>query len=62
MERVVWKMLTVEEKVTRGATKLSKEIGKVELVICTMGFYPSLDFLAPWKANNFGTVNLVDAC
>lgn len=52
----------VKADVTEGAAKLSDAIGDCEAVICATGFRPSLDFLAPWKVDNFGTVNLVDAC
>lgn len=52
----------VKADVTEGAAKLSEAIGDAEAVICATGFRPSLDFLAPWKVDNFGTVNLVDAC
>lgn len=52
----------IKADVTEGAAKLSEAIGDAEAVICATGFRPSLDFLAPWKVDNFGTVNLVDAC
>lgn len=52
----------VKADVTEGAAKLSDAIGDSEAVICATGFRPSLDFLAPWKVDNFGTVSLVDAC
>lgn len=56
------KLQIVKADVTEGAAKLSEAIGNAEAVICATGFRPSLDFLAPWKVDNFGTVNLVDAC
>lgn len=56
------KLQIVKTDVTEGAAKLSEAIGNAEAVICATGFRPSLDFLAPWKVDNFGTVNLVDAC
>jgi len=56
------KLQFVKADVTEGAAKLSEAIGNAEAVICATGFRPSLDFLAPWKVDNFGTVNLVDAC
>lgn len=31
-------------------------------MICASGFRPGFDLFAPWKVDNFGTVNLVDAC
>ncbi|GLJ06971.1 hypothetical protein SUGI_0054390 [Cryptomeria japonica] len=52
----------VKADVTEGAAKLSDAIGDCEAVICATGFRPSLDFLVPWKVDNFGTVSLVDAC
>lgn len=52
----------VKADVTEGAAKLSEAIGDANAVICATGFRPSLDFLAPWKVDNFGTMNLVDAC
>lgn len=52
----------VQADVTESANKLATAIGEVEAVICATGFRPSLDFLAPWKVDNFGTVHLVDAC
>lgn len=52
----------VQADVTEGADKLAKAIGNVETVVCATGFRRSLDFFAPWKVDNFGTVSLVDAC
>lgn len=52
----------VQADVTEGADKLATAIGNVETVVCATGFRRSLDFFAPWKVDNFGTVNLVDAC
>ncbi|XP_019189210.1 PREDICTED: uncharacterized protein At2g34460, chloroplastic [Ipomoea nil] len=53
----------VKADVTEGATKLGDAIGEdSDAVICAAGFRPSWDLLAPWKVDNFGTVNLVDAC
>ncbi|CAL9077946.1 unnamed protein product, partial [Musa acuminata var. zebrina] len=36
--------------------------GDAEAVICATGFRYSWDIFAPWKVDNFGTVNLVEAC
>ncbi|KAH7351606.1 hypothetical protein KP509_19G005700 [Ceratopteris richardii] len=55
-------MEIVQADVTEGAEKLAAVIGNVESVVCATGFRRSLDFFAPWKVDNFGTVNLVDAC
>ncbi|ERN09095.1 hypothetical protein AMTRI_Chr03g48140 [Amborella trichopoda] len=52
----------VKADVTEGSEKLAEAIGDAEAVICATGFRPSLDLFAPWKVDNFGTVNLVDAC
>ncbi|KAI8001720.1 Uncharacterized protein LOK49_LG09G02230 [Camellia lanceoleosa] len=53
----------VKADVTEGSTKLAEAIGAdSDAVICATGFRPSLDLLAPWKVDNFGTVNLVEAC
>ncbi|KAF8408899.1 hypothetical protein HHK36_004968 [Tetracentron sinense] len=53
----------VKADVTEGATKLAEVIGDdADAVICATGFRPSWDLLAPWKVDNFGTVNLVEAC
>lgn len=53
----------VKVDVTEGSTKLAEAIGDdSEAVICATGFKPSFDLFAPWKIDNFGTVNLVDAC
>ncbi|XP_041025953.1 uncharacterized protein At2g34460, chloroplastic isoform X2 [Juglans microcarpa x Juglans regia] len=49
--------------VTEGSEKLSEAIGDdSEAVICATGFRPGWDLFAPWKVDNFGTVNLVEAC
>ncbi|CAA2967233.1 Hypothetical predicted protein [Olea europaea subsp. europaea] len=49
--------------VTEGSTKLADAISDdSEAVVCATGFRPSWDLFAPWKVDNFGTVNLVDAC
>ncbi|XP_010275033.1 PREDICTED: uncharacterized protein At2g34460, chloroplastic-like [Nelumbo nucifera] len=53
----------VKADVTEGPTKLAEAIGDdAEAVICATGFRPSWDLLAPWKVDNFGTINLVEAC
>jgi len=53
----------IKADVTEGSTKLAEVIGgDSDAVICATGFRPSFDLLAPWKVDNFGTVNLVEAC
>ncbi|XP_047315274.1 uncharacterized protein At2g34460, chloroplastic [Impatiens glandulifera] len=53
----------VKADVTDGSTKLAEAIGNdSDAVICATGFRPSFDLSAPWRVDNFGTVNLVDAC
>ncbi|KAF7120075.1 hypothetical protein RHSIM_Rhsim13G0194200 [Rhododendron simsii] len=53
----------VKADVTEGSTKLAEAIGgDTDAVICATGFRPSLNLLTPWKVDNFGTVNLVEAC
>ncbi|KAL3851468.1 hypothetical protein ACJIZ3_013350 [Penstemon smallii] len=53
----------VKADVTEGSSKLSEAISDdSEAVICATGFRRSWDLLAPWKVDNFGTVNLVEAC
>ncbi|XP_009759028.1 uncharacterized protein At2g34460, chloroplastic [Nicotiana tabacum] len=53
----------VKADVTEGSARLADAIGNdSDAVICATGFRRSLDFLAPWKVDNFGTVNLVEAC
>ncbi|KAF3684119.1 putative DNA replication licensing factor MCM3 -like protein 2-like [Capsicum annuum] len=53
----------VKADVTEGSAKLADAIGDdSDAVICATGFQPSWNLLAPWKVDNFGTVNLVDAC
>ncbi|CAK7350240.1 unnamed protein product [Dovyalis caffra] len=53
----------VKADVTAGSEKLVQAIGDdSEAVICATGFRPSWDLFAPWKVDNFGTVNLVEAC
>uniref|UniRef100_A0A7N0T3S6 NAD(P)-binding domain-containing protein n=1 Tax=Kalanchoe fedtschenkoi TaxID=63787 RepID=A0A7N0T3S6_KALFE len=53
----------VKADVTEGSDKLAEVIGDdSDAVICAAGFRPSWDLLAPWKVDNFGTVNLVEAC
>nr|GEW62634.1 hypothetical protein [Tanacetum cinerariifolium] len=53
----------VNADVTEGPEKLAKAIGDdSDAVICATGFQYSLDVLAPWKVDYYGTVNLVDAC
>ncbi|XP_057416289.1 uncharacterized protein At2g34460, chloroplastic [Lotus japonicus] len=53
----------VKADVTEGSDKLAEVIGDdSEAVVCATGFRPGWDLLAPWKVDNFGTVNLVEAC
>ncbi|PIN23453.1 putative dehydrogenase [Handroanthus impetiginosus] len=53
----------VKADVTEGSTKLAEAISDdSEAVICATGFRRSWDLLAPWKVDNYGTVNLVEAC
>ncbi|ESQ52044.1 hypothetical protein EUTSA_v10017025mg [Eutrema salsugineum] len=53
----------VRADVTEGPEKLAEAIGDdSKAVICASGFRPGFDLFAPWKVDNFGTVNLVDAC
>lgn len=53
----------VKADVTEGCNKLADAIGEdTDAVICATGFRPSWDLFSPWKVDNFGTVNLVDAC
>ncbi|CAH2079324.1 unnamed protein product, partial [Thlaspi arvense] len=53
----------VRADVTEGPEKLAEAIGDVfQAVICATGFCPGFDLFAPWKTNNFGTVNLVFEC
>ncbi|GLT50640.1 hypothetical protein SLA2020_241130 [Shorea laevis] len=53
----------VKADVTEGSAKLAEVIGDDSgAVICATGFQRGLDLFAPWKVDNFGTVNLVDAC
>ncbi|KAG6594477.1 putative protein, chloroplastic, partial [Cucurbita argyrosperma subsp. sororia] len=53
----------VKADVTEGSAKLAEAIGSdSEAVICATGFRPGWDLFAPWKIDNFGTVNLVEAC
>ncbi|XP_011011533.1 PREDICTED: uncharacterized protein At2g34460, chloroplastic [Populus euphratica] len=53
----------VTADVTEGSDKLVQAIGDdSEAVICATGFRPGWDLFAPWKVDNFGTVNLVEAC
>ncbi|XP_047262689.1 uncharacterized protein At2g34460, chloroplastic isoform X2 [Capsicum annuum] len=60
---VFQKKLLVKADVTEGSAKLADAIGDdSDAVICATGFQPSWNLLAPWKVDNFGTVNLVDAC
>ncbi|XP_077228834.1 NAD(P)-binding Rossmann-fold superfamily protein [Tasmannia lanceolata] len=55
-------MQIVRADVTEGPDKLVEAIGDAEVVICATGFRRSWDLFAPWKVDNFGTVNLVEAC
>ncbi|KAJ4980451.1 hypothetical protein NE237_031288 [Protea cynaroides] len=53
----------VKADVTEGSDKLAEAIGNdAEAVICATGFRRSWDLLAPWKVDNLGTINLVEAC
>ncbi|XVF27348.1 hypothetical protein REPUB_Repub14bG0099700 [Reevesia pubescens] len=53
----------VQADVTEDSAKLAEAIGDdSEAVICATGFRPGWDLFAPWKVDNFGTVNLVEAC
>ncbi|XP_054800612.1 uncharacterized protein At2g34460, chloroplastic [Prosopis cineraria] len=53
----------VKVDVTEGSDKLAAAIGDdSQAVICATGFRPGWDLFAPWKVDNFGTVNLVEAC
>ncbi|XP_010504905.1 PREDICTED: uncharacterized protein At2g34460, chloroplastic-like [Camelina sativa] len=53
----------VRADVTEGPVKLAEAIGDdSQAVICATGFRPGFDIFTPWKVDNFGTVNLVDAC
>ncbi|CAL9235513.1 unnamed protein product [Arabidopsis halleri] len=53
----------VRADVTEGPDKLAEAIGDdSQAVICATGFRPGFDIFTPWKVDNFGTVNLVDAC
>ncbi|GFP81125.1 uncharacterized protein at2g34460 chloroplastic [Phtheirospermum japonicum] len=53
----------VKADVTEGSTNLADAISNdSDAVICATGFRPSWDLTAPWKVDNFGTVNLVEAC
>ncbi|KAH6790230.1 Rossmann-fold superfamily protein [Perilla frutescens var. frutescens] len=53
----------VKADVTEGAAKLAEAISDdSDAVICATGFRPSWDLFAPWKVDNLGTVNLVEAC
>ncbi|KAE8697869.1 DNA replication licensing factor MCM3-like protein [Hibiscus syriacus] len=53
----------VQADVTESSTKLAEAIGDdSDAVICATGFRPGWDLTAPWRVDNFGTVNLVEAC
>ncbi|XP_057764208.1 uncharacterized protein At2g34460, chloroplastic [Salvia miltiorrhiza] len=53
----------VKADVTEGSDKLAEAISDdSDAVICATGFRPGWDLFAPWKVDNFGTVNLVEAC
>uniref|UniRef100_A0A1D1YLC1 Uncharacterized protein At2g34460, chloroplastic n=2 Tax=Anthurium amnicola TaxID=1678845 RepID=A0A1D1YLC1_9ARAE len=52
----------VRADVTEGPGKLAEAIGDADAVMCATGFRYSWDVLSPWKVDNFGTVNLVEAC
>ncbi|KAM7256280.1 hypothetical protein ACFE04_012021 [Oxalis oulophora] len=54
--------IKVKADVTEGSEKLADAIGNdSDTVICATGFRRSWDLTAPWKVDNFGTVNLVEA-
>ncbi|KAG6405037.1 hypothetical protein SASPL_132618 [Salvia splendens] len=53
----------VKADVTEGSDKLAEAISDdSDAVICATGFRPSWDLFTPWKVDNYGTVNLVEAC
>nr|CAB3470533.1 unnamed protein product [Digitaria exilis] len=52
----------VRADVTEDADMLVEAMRGVDAVICATGFRRSFDPFAPWKVDNFGTVNLVEAC
>ncbi|KAI5331950.1 hypothetical protein L3X38_022077 [Prunus dulcis] len=53
----------VKADVTEGSAKLADAISDdSEAVICATGCRSGWDLYAPWKVDNLGTVNLVDAC
>ncbi|XP_062228839.1 uncharacterized protein At2g34460, chloroplastic isoform X2 [Phragmites australis] len=52
----------VRADVTEGVDKLAEAMHGVDAVVCATGFRRSFDLFAPWKVDNFGTVNLVEAC
>ncbi|KAF7096522.1 hypothetical protein CFC21_098452 [Triticum aestivum] len=52
----------VRADVTEGADKLVEAVRGVDAVVCATGFRRSFDPFAPWKVDNLGTVNLVEAC
>ncbi|CAN1150296.1 Uncharacterized protein At2g34460, chloroplastic [Linum perenne] len=54
----------VKADVTEGSAKLAEAIGEdSDAVICATGFRPGWDlFIAPWKVDYYGTINLVEAC
>ncbi|CAN6216589.1 unnamed protein product [Urochloa humidicola] len=52
----------VRADVTEGADKLVETLRGADAVVCATGFRRSFDPFAPWKVDNFGTVNLVEAC
>ncbi|GJN34755.1 hypothetical protein PR202_gb23450 [Eleusine coracana subsp. coracana] len=52
----------VRADVTEGAEKLVEAVRGMDAVVCATGFRRSFDPFAPWKVDNFGTVNLVEAC
>ncbi|KAM1796472.1 hypothetical protein ACFX11_036711 [Malus domestica] len=53
----------VKADVTEGSAKLADVISDdSEAVICATGCRPGWNLYAPWKVDNFGTINLVEAC
>ncbi|XP_052312874.1 uncharacterized protein At2g34460, chloroplastic isoform X2 [Populus trichocarpa] len=63
VEQLLAKGFEVTADVTKGSDKLVQAIGDdSEAVICATGFRPGWNLFAPWKVDNLGTVNLVEAC
>ncbi|KAB1221352.1 hypothetical protein CJ030_MR2G005407 [Morella rubra] len=63
VEQLLAKGFQVKADVTEGSERLVDAVGDdSEAVICATGFRPGWDLFTPWKVDNFGTVNLVEAC